>query len=277
MQACGLGWISSKCIFLTRTASNKRYIKVTSIGSKLGRSACDGIIGAHPFTGCDSTSAFNGQGTACDLWLVHNDATFCSAMASLGKSLHPPEEVFTSCEKATCILYNFNARSKKLTSPSTYSVNEMRAIMFTSGTSDPSKLPPCKDALRKKVQRANYQAYINRSCIQQKDMMPSPHGHGWIVSDDIQIDWMDMQPAPSTVLALMWCGCKTGCTSNKCRCKKNGLRCTGICTCSTECENQSRDVDVLLDEDVPDGSPDSPDIQEPNTDSDSDTDTEYYY
>ena len=32
------------------------------------------------------------------------------------------------------------------------------------------------------------------------------------------------------------CGCKTGCTTNRCRCKKEGLVCDPTCTCSN-CEN----------------------------------------
>ncbi len=34
--ACGLGWISSKCLFLTGTGVKTRYINVTGIGAKLG-------------------------------------------------------------------------------------------------------------------------------------------------------------------------------------------------------------------------------------------------
>ena len=117
--------------------------------------------------------------------------------------------------------------------------------MFASGTSDPAKLPPCSSALRKKVLRANYQAYLNRHCIDQEQQFPSPNGQGWIITgpNEIQVDWMDIQPAPAVVLSLTCCGCKTDCKSNLCRCKKNGLKCTGICTCSKDCQNITLHVD----------------------------------
>ena len=117
--------------------------------------------------------------------------------------------------------------------------------MFVSGISEPAKLLPCSSALRKKILRANYQAYLNRHCIVQEQQFPSPNGQGWIIKgpDEIQVDWMDIHPAPPAVLNLTFCGCKTDCRYNQCCCKKNGMKCTGICTCSKDCKNMPLKAD----------------------------------
>ena len=48
-------------------------------------------------------------------------------------------------------------------------------------------------------------------------------------------------PAPDAVIHLTKCGCmKTRCSSSKCHCRKLGLNCTELCTCSDigdECDN----------------------------------------
>lgn len=45
-------------------------------------------------------------------------------------------------------------------------------------------------------------------------------------------------PAPESLLYLIKCGCKKGCASKSCSCKKNFLCCTEACACTEfECSN----------------------------------------
>jgi len=45
-------------------------------------------------------------------------------------------------------------------------------------------------------------------------------------------------PAPNAVLHLMKCACvKSTCSANQCSCRKVGLNCTDLCSCSDGCEN----------------------------------------
>ena len=44
-------------------------------------------------------------------------------------------------------------------------------------------------------------------------------------------------PAPTALIELIMCSCKTGCSSG--RCKKNNLLCTEMCKCSDACENSN--------------------------------------
>ena len=41
-----------------------------------------------------------------------------------------------------------------------------------------------------------------------------------------------LQPAPDAVLHLVKCGCaKEKCSTNRCQCRKAGLKCTHLCSC----------------------------------------------
>ena len=47
-------------------------------------------------------------------------------------------------------------------------------------------------------------------------------------------------PAPESIIELTACGCKTGCKSDRCRCRKNKFVCTEMCRCK-DCENTEND------------------------------------
>ena len=46
----------------------------------------------------------------------------------------------------------------------------------------------------------------------------------------------ELSPAPESIVELSMCGCNTGCSSLRCKCKKNNLVCTEMCICM-DCEN----------------------------------------
>ena len=75
--------------------------------------------------------------------------------------------------------------------------------------------------------------------------------------NELAIDWMDLAPAPDSVLELAFCKCKR----SKCKaenaddgcCANLGLQCTDLCQCKN-CDNLEP---VIVDED--DAAPDSDD------------------
>ena len=81
-----------------------------------------------------------------------------------------------------------------------YDVNGLRHTMFGSRTTDPAKLPPCKDAYDHHIKRANYQAAIWRHCLVARPSVPSPRGNGWTVDGDILVHWTNSAAAPQAVL-----------------------------------------------------------------------------
>lgn len=49
-----------------------------------------------------------------------------------------------------------------------------------------------------------------------------------------------LQPAPDAILHLAKCGCaKQKCSTNRCQCRKAGLKCTDLCSCNEDelCDN----------------------------------------
>ena len=62
----------------------------------------------------------------------------------------------------------------------------------------------------------------------------------------LEITWISIPIAPDSILSFINCGCKTGCSTNRCSCKKAGLKCSDLCKCEG-CEN-STGKDSLDDE-----------------------------
>ena len=76
-------------------------------------------------------------------------------MAKLDKSF-VPNELLQEGEAAVCALCG---RLQEC------DVNGLRHTMFGSRTTDPAKLPPCKDACDQHIKCANYQAAIWWHCL----------------------------------------------------------------------------------------------------------------
>ena len=86
---------------------------------------------------------------------------------------------------------------------------------------------------KKGISRANYQAYIWRSCFEQFPQIPEPEHYGWFYKNEtLSIDWMDGKPAPGAVLDLLSCKCKRKCVPNDCICVPNNCICVpNDCIC----------------------------------------------
>ena len=99
-------------------------------------------------------------------------------------------------------------------------------------------LPPCSDSLRLHANRACYQAYIWRKCLESSPDIPSPIGLGWEENDDgdLVIKWNTILPAPEEILQLMYCSCSKKCVPGSCPCVDNSLACTDACA-NQNCEN----------------------------------------
>ena len=65
-----------------------------------------------------------------------------------------------------------------------------------------------------------------------------------------------LKPAPDAVLQLVKCGCaKERCSTNRCQCRKAGLQCTVLCSCSDNDEGEPCDnAECNSDADDEDGS-----------------------
>lgn len=238
---------SAKMYFLTGTKDRQRMLDLQAIGSALGPSVTEALIGLHTFTGCDSTSSFYGKGKEKPLNIMSGNAEYISAFVALGRQFEMDSTTFVTIERFVCELYGEKVSD----------VNLARYNRFCVQASSEQALPPTKDALTEHFKRANYQAAIHRRALDPFINAPSPDGFGWIVKDgDLIISWMTKDPAPQQILGSLHCGCKTGtCTGGRCSCHKADLACTDLCKCvhcdnvrltenSVSCESDSEDSDL---------------------------------
>ena len=92
------------------------------------------------------------------------------------------------------------------------------------------RLPPTEDALK----------YHSYRCYHQilKWMGIDLKGEewGWYIRDGMFYPkTMDNRCAPDKLLEIVHCNCKTDCSSMRCSCRNNGLRCTYVCgSCQTD-------------------------------------------
>ncbi|XP_072050216.1 uncharacterized protein [Amphiura filiformis] len=190
---------------------------------------CNCLIGLHCLTGCDAVSSFRGQGKVKPAKLLFKDVAEFPVFSSLGDSFEIDEDQATQVEKFVCRLYGQHDCDD---------VNTVRYTKFKMGKHREEAMPPNQDSLKQHIMRANYQAAVYKSALDQFPDIPSPHGRGWIVDgESIAIHWTDLAPAPDSILEFVHCDCKkTKCIQGGCSCLEKGLPCTDLCKC-VSCEN----------------------------------------
>ena len=116
-----------------------------------------------------------------------------------------------------------------------------RVILFQKGVSAEA-LPPTSNALHYHILRSHYQAKLWRQANVLKPCLPDPIGHGWKLQDEVLVpELMSLSPISNACLEVIFCACKMGFWSLRCKCRKAKLPCTGACSCNTpdvECFNK---------------------------------------
>jgi hypothetical protein len=185
------------------------------------------------YLGCDTTSAFYGKGKK-KTWKLMVEKKMFDGFRQLGSCYFPSSETFQHLEKFVCALYGQDGISH---------VNEARYRLFKLGNFSDENLPPNKDCLYHHIRRVNYQTLIWKKSLDAVINAPDPAEHGWVINnDEIELKWMSIDAAPEELLQFVNCGCKTGCESNRCGCKRANLHCTELCKCEN-CNNRSQDSD----------------------------------
>ena len=140
-----------------------------------------------PFSGCDSTRAFNGKGKVKLLKVMHQKPKFVTTFTKLGENWNVTEELLNELEMFTCFMYGRQQFQY---------VNNLRYHMLkekcdadgisASVNIDLSTLPPCRKTLKQHCLRANFQACIWKRSHEATPDVPLPqHGHGWQVQDGV--------------------------------------------------------------------------------------------
>ena len=117
-------------------------------------------------------------------------------------------------------------------------IADLRWLLFSKYSYEVSKLPPATRVLKYRIFRAYYAAIILKKCTSSIQNLSDPCGFGWALDNGNLFPIMTNDlPAPTGLIELSLCSCKTGCSSGRFTCKKNNLLCTEMCKCSDECEN----------------------------------------
>ena len=209
---------------------------------------CQNVV-IIPLQGCDTTSAFHGKGKATALETAKKEGIYLEAFGSLGSDFYLSEETKSRLFLYTCDLYGSKGECSN--------VDLLRYQIFKGGKFGEEYMPPNSDSLQLHLQRANYQRYLWRHAMMPNLNAPDIRNHGWRIEDGrVSIQWMNLAPAPDSILAFVNCSCKKGCENNRCSCFRANMRCSDLCKCSS-CLNASKnnesvdsDDDDLYQEDV---------------------------
>ena len=85
------------------TQNQTRYMNISNLAQLLGDNRCDALAGIHAFTGCDSVSAFAGQGKLGAPKLVRGNSAFKESFKSMGTSCEVSEELYMQQDGIICL------------------------------------------------------------------------------------------------------------------------------------------------------------------------------
>ena len=204
--------------FHTGTKLESRYVDISCLGRTLVSNICKVIAGYHALSGCNTTSVFLSQDKAASFKLLKT--WYFSGCDKWCRGLLRRKRWYNDCLwgcNLNAIMVNLNRK--------------LRCVMFGCESTDPFKLSPCQNAALYHIRLANYQAAIWRRCLIGHPQIPLSKGYGWTVSeDDINILWIDVLPAPASLLNLIKRNCKKQCSTDQCSCHKNLLKCISVGT-----------------------------------------------
>ena len=164
------------CIWVAFGMGKKyRFYHINNICRSLGEAKSRALLMFHAYSGCDTTSAFNGKGKKLTWRALQAYADATEVFVYLAK--HPFQQLDVDCqqfqklERLTVIVYD---KSSPLCS-----INQVRKELFCHGNRAMERLPPTQDALLQHIKRAVYQTGIWATSTQSHQLIPPPHNFGW--------------------------------------------------------------------------------------------------
>ena len=202
------------------TAKQKKCYPVHAIASKLDDDVLNNILGFHALTGCDTTSSYSGiSKTTC--WKQYLKAP--RLLQYVGRGIRANE-----IEEFICRLYCSSSEFEEHAN-----VDSLRFNLFSKARKGLELLPPTKDALDLHSKRAEYQAkiWLNASSSEM-EIEPAADTGGWKSGEKgLEIVWTRLPAVPTACLELTTRGCKTKCSTARCKCYTVGQICMYECAC----------------------------------------------
>ena len=223
--------LCSSTIFRTGRSNQVRDINIGLAHEALGEERSKALLGFHCFTGCDQTAKFYGKSKlACWKVFCSSPSWVLDAFSQLGNRSDNITYVRDGLYHFVLELYCKN-RPQQVTD-----IPRARWQLYSKQQVESEKLPPTPSALDFKIQRSDYISKIWTSADQPRPILPSPEDFCWKLQDEMYEAIMTDQPVPNAMVELSFCRCKTGCKTNRCKCRKNEMSCTEMCYCE-DCEN----------------------------------------
>lgn len=182
------------------------------------------LLPFHALTGCDTTSFLSGHSKKTSI------RTFYEHKELLHGLGHGPltDETRQNSEAFICKIYNV---------PNAATTDDARVILLKKAVR-PELLPPTSDALKYHIERAHYQATVWLNATVQYPKLPMATSLGWhMVNNQMTPVLLSLSPVPTACTQLITCSCTTRCASQRCKCRKVKLLCTGSCKCVGDCMN----------------------------------------
>jgi len=195
-------WLQSEA----KKESSKCW-NIAATKNHLGASVCSAILFAHAFLGCDTTSRIYGIGKNKAIEKLSNHDKFRVAAQAFLKPSASPDNIIQAGNDALVILYNGKEDD---------TLDKLRYVKFCeksvskTAAIEPHALPPTSGALKYHSLRVYQQVQVWNGL---EDSVP-PEQWGWKVISGKMLPLMTDQPAaPEKLLEMVWCNCKTGCTT----------------------------------------------------------------
>ncbi|KAK3878633.1 hypothetical protein Pcinc_016764 [Petrolisthes cinctipes] len=212
------------------SSSSHKYLNIGRACGILAQDVTSNILFTHAILGCDTTSRVFGVGKSVSLRLVQESPIFREQASVFRKVSATKDEIIAAGEKAMGLLCKGGV---------TDSLNELRLKRFHAQVTDnktaihPRNLPPTSSSTKFHSLRVYHQVqeWMGNS-------LP-PEEWGWRIQDGHFIPiHSDQDPAPQFLLELVRCKCKSGCSTMRCPCRRQGLDCTLACLeCRGACAN----------------------------------------
>jgi len=218
---------------MSGTSKKRRYIPIEAVFTNLPKESVPALLPFHALMGCDTTS-YIANHTKRSSWEVFKDHNKLLENLGIGELT---DVTIKASEAFVCRIYNVHK---------TDSVDDARHILFCK-TTKPEALPPTSDALRFHLMRVYYQTMIWRNAHCATPELPSPVQMGWMKNTDsgLQPILMSLSPIPESCLEMISCACRKQCQTRRCKCRKSALRCTSMCTCQQQNDEQKHCMNTM--------------------------------
>ncbi|XP_052128250.1 uncharacterized protein LOC113206436 [Frankliniella occidentalis] len=220
----------NECFMMAGTAKDRKYVPVHTVAASMTPTELNNIPIFHALTGCDTTSFIAGVGKRSALVVYRSHSKLLDGL-TVGE-VH--ERVLSKFEQFLVLLY----KKKEKT------CNEARRILFGK-VSSPELLPPTSDAARLHILRTTYQAGVWLSAHIARPNLPDPCQYGWRLEENYIPIYTSLPAVPESCKQLLSCGCKSGCNTGLCKCKREGEVCTMLCRCQADCGNNNENDNVF--------------------------------